>query len=176
MTAFNELNGVPGSGNTHMLRDILRDEWKFQGFVVSDWESVREMIVHGYCRDDKDAARTAVRAGVSMEMVSPLYHNELASLVKEGEVSESMVDGLVAEVLRVKMRLGLFEKPYTEANPAALLSEENLKVARRLATQSIVLLKNESQTLPLDRAKLKKIAVIGPLADDCAGPARHLVD
>jgi beta-glucosidase len=166
MTAFNELNGAPGSGNTYLLRDVLRDEWKFRGFVVSDWESIREMIVHGYCRDDKDAARTAVEAGVSMEMVSPLYHNELAKLVEKGEVSQSTIDELVAEVLRVKMRLGLFEKPYSEANPAALLSDDNLKVARQLATQSIVLLKNDARTLPLDRKKLQKIAVIGPLADD----------
>lgn len=166
MTAFNELNGTPASGNTHLLRDILREEWKFQGFVVSDWGSVQEMIMHGYCPDETDAARTAVRAGVSMEMVSPMYHNELAALVKNGEVRQSTIDELVSEVLRVKMRLGLFEKPYTEANPAAILSEENLKVARQLATQSIVLLKNESQTLPLDRKKLQRIAVIGSLADD----------
>jgi beta-glucosidase len=166
MTAFNELNGTPASGNTHLLHDVLREEWKFQGFVVSDWGSVQEMIMHGYCRDDNDAALTAVRAGVSMEMVSPMYHDELAKLVKRGEVPESTVDELVAEVLRVKMRLGLFDKPYTEANPGALLSEENLKVARKLATQSIVLLKNKSQTLPLDRKKQRRIAVIGPLADD----------
>jgi beta-glucosidase len=166
MSAFNELNGTPASGNAHLLRDVLREEWKFQGFVVSDWGSVQEMIMHGYCRDDRDAALTAVRAGVSMEMVSPLYHNELARLVKESDVPQSTIDGLVSEVLRVKMRLGLFEKPYTEANPAALLSEENLKVARQLATQSIVLLKNESQTLPLDRKKQRKIAIVGPLADD----------
>jgi beta-glucosidase len=166
MTAFNELNGTPASGNTHLLRDILRDEWKFQGFVVSDWGSVQEMIMHGYCPDEKDAARTAVRAGVSMEMVSPMYHNELATLVKNGDIRQSTIDELVSEVLRVKMRLGLFDNPYTEANPAAILSEENLKVARQLATESIVLLKNESQTLPFDRKTLRKIAIIGSLADD----------
>ncbi len=166
MTSFNELNGTPGSGNKYLLRDVLRDEWKFHGFVVSDWESIREMIVHGYCRDDKDAARTAVEAGVNMEMVSPLYHNELASLVKSGEVSQATIDGLVSEVLRVKMRLGLFDKPYTDPKGAALMSDDDLKTARKLTTQSIVLLKNDRRVLPLNREKVKNIAVVGPLADD----------
>ncbi len=166
MTSFNDLNGIPGSGNAHLLRDVLRGDWKFRGFVVSDWESVREMIVHGYCRDDKDAVRTAVRAGVNMEMVSPLYHNELPGLVKTGEIPESMIDQLVTEILRVKMELGLFEHPYTEEKHGDLLSPESLKTAQKLATQSVVLLKNQDKLLPLDRIKLKKIAVIGPMADN----------
>jgi beta-glucosidase len=166
MTSFNDLNGTPGSGNTHLLRDVLRGDWKFRGFVVSDWESVREMIVHGYCSDDKDAVRTAVRAGVSMEMVSPLYHNELPRLVKSGEIPESMINQLVSEILRVKMELGLFEHPYTEENHAELMSPASLKTAQKLATQSVVMLKNKDGLLPLDRHKLKKIAVIGPLADN----------
>jgi beta-glucosidase len=166
MTSFNDLNGTPGTGNSHLLREVLRDDWKFRGFVVSDWESVREMIVHGYCRDDKDAVRTAVRAGVNMEMVSPLYHNELPALVKSGEIPQPMIDELVTEVLRVKMELGLFERPYTEEKRADLLSPASLKTARKLATQSVTLLKNTDSILPFDRSKWKKIAVIGPLADN----------
>ncbi len=165
MTSFNDVNGVPGSANTHLLHDVLRKEWKFRGFVVSDWESIREMIVHGYVQNDKDAARAAVRAGVDMEMVSTTYHNHLASLVTSGEIPETLVDELVADVLRVKMQLGLFEKPYAETPRAALLAADHLSIARQLARQSIVLLKNENQLLPLDKIKVKKLAVIGPLAD-----------
>jgi beta-glucosidase len=124
------------------------------------------MIVHGYSSDDKDAVRTAVRAGVSMEMVSPLYHNELPRLVKSGEIQESTINQLVSEILRVKMELGLFEHPYTEEKHAELMSPASLKMAQKLATQSVVMLKNKDGLLPLDRRKLKKIAVIGPLADN----------
>jgi beta-glucosidase len=165
MTSFNDVNGVPSSANTHLLRDILRKDWGFRGFVVSDWESIHEMIVHGYCRDDKDAARAAVRAGVNMEMVSQTFHDHLPTLVGNGEIPEALIDELVAGVLRVKFRLGLFEHPYADNSRSSLLADDHLRLARQLARQSVVLLKNNNQLLPLDKAKVKKLAVIGPLAD-----------
>jgi beta-glucosidase len=166
MTAFSDLNGVPCTANTHLLRDVLRGEWGFRGVVVSDWESVREMIVHGFVADEKAAAAAAVRAGVNMEMASQTYHEHLADLVEQGEVSKANLDPLVADVLRFKFRLGLFERPFVEeSRPTRLLTDEHLQLAQRLARESIVLLKNENRALPLERAKIKKLAVIGPLAD-----------
>jgi beta-glucosidase len=165
MTSFNDVNGVPNSANTHLLRDVLRKDWKFRGFVVSDWDSIKEMIAHGYCENENEAAQVAAHAGVNMEMVSQCYHSHLAGLVKEGAVPESIVDELVEGVLRVKFRLGLFENPYANSSEASLLVDDHLQLARQLARQSIVLLKNDGGLLPLDRSKLQKLAVIGPLAD-----------
>jgi beta-glucosidase len=165
MTSFNDVNGVPSSANAHLLREVLRNEWKFRGFVVSDWTSIEEMIEHGYSRDEKDAARAAVSAGVNMEMVSQTYHNHLAQLIKERTISEATVDELVAGVLRVKIQLGLFENPYVNDSQSTLLAKAHLDAARQLARQSVVLLKNKGQLLPLDPSKIKKLAVIGPLAD-----------
>jgi beta-glucosidase len=166
MTAFNDVNGVPCSANPHLLKTILRDKWKFDGFVVSDWESIREMIAHGFAADGRDAARLSTLAGVNMDMASPTYHEYLVKLVEAGEVPESVVDQLVSEVLRVKFRLGLFEQPYVnETKESPLLTESHLDLARRVARQSMVLLKNDGHALPLDSKKLKTIAVIGPLAD-----------
>jgi beta-glucosidase len=166
MTSFNDVNGVPGSANKHLLREVLRNEWGFNGFVVSDWESIREMTVHGYCTDEKDAARTAARAGVNMEMVSQTYESHLPTLVRDGEISEALINELAADVLRVKDRLGLFEHPFVDATHSSPLAEDHLRLARQLARQSIVLLKNNDRVLPIDRSKVKKLAVIGPLADD----------
>jgi beta-glucosidase len=166
MTAFCDVNGVPCSANKHLLRDVLREDWGFDGFVVSDWESIREMLAHGFSADGKDAARAAVKAGINMEMASSTYHDNLATLVDEGVVPESLVDELVREILRVKIRLGLFQHPYTdESRQPPLLASDHLRVARQLARQSMVLLKNENHVLPIDSAKLKTLAVIGPLAD-----------
>ena len=166
MCSFNEINGVPSSGNVHLLRDVLRGQWGFRGFVVSDWESTLEMVAHGFAADRQEAAWEAVRAGVNMEMVSPTYHEYLAGLVREGKVPESTIDQLVLEILRVKFRLGLFERPYTDTStPSPVLSPQHLDLARRLARQSVVMLKNQQATLPLDLSKVKKLAVIGPLAD-----------
>jgi beta-glucosidase len=165
MTSFNDVNGIPGTGNRHLLRDVLRKEWGFDGFVVSDWESVHEMVMHGYCENGRDAARLAVEAGVNMEMVSESYGKYLAELVKKGAISESVIDDLVTEVLVIKRRLGLFANPYVSSSSNVQLADEHLEVARELAKQSVVLLKNENRLLPLDRSKLKTIAVIGPLAD-----------
>jgi beta-glucosidase len=165
MTSFNDINGVPCSANAHLLRSILRKEWNFCGFVVSDWTSVEEMIAHGYSRDESAAALAAINAGVNMEMVSRTYHDHLADLVERGEIHESLIDELVAEVLRVKFRLGLFDDPYADASRPEALAEEHLHAARQLAGESIVLLKNDNRLLPLDKSKIKKLAVIGPLAD-----------
>ena len=115
MTSFNDVNGIPGSANEHLLRDVLRTDWGFRGFVVSDWESIREMIVHGYSRDENEAARAAALAGVNMEMVSQTYRDHLPNLIEAGEISEKVIDDLVAGVLRIKIRLGLFERPYVDA-------------------------------------------------------------
>jgi len=166
MTSFNDVNGVPSSANAYFLEDILREEWGFDGFVVSDWESIREMIPHGFAVDGMEAARLSANAGVNMDMASPVYHENLAALVKAGEVKETDLDALVREVLRVKFRLGLFETPYAdETKQPPLLADEHLELARKAARQSMVLLKNEDNTLPFDKSQVKKLAVIGPLAD-----------
>ncbi|MBO0799229.1 MAG: glycoside hydrolase family 3 C-terminal domain-containing protein, partial [Blastocatellia bacterium] len=167
MSAFNDLNGVPASANPFTLTRILRDEWKFDGFVVSDYESIRELLNHGIAADEAEAARLALTAGVEMEMVSRLYNKRLPSLVKEGKLSTAVIDEAVRRVLRIKFRLGLFEKPYTDEarEKTLLLSREHAAAAREVAARSIVLLKNERDVLPLDKG-IKSIAVIGPLADD----------
>jgi beta-glucosidase len=165
MTSFNDVNGIPGSANDHLLRGVLRQDWGFQGFVISDWESIREMIVHGYCRDEKEAARAAVRAGVNMEMVSNTYKHQLPSLLENGDIPMGLINALVADVLRVKFRLGLFDHPFTESARSSLLADDHLEVARRLARESVVLLKNKNGLLPLNRTKVRKLAIIGPLAD-----------
>lgn len=166
MCAFNDVNGLPMSAHTYLLRNVLRDEWGFDGFVVSDWESIREMVPHGYSTDESEAAIAAVRAGVNMEMASVAYHRNLVKAVEAGAVQESLIDDLVKEILRVKFRLGLFENPYTDdSRPSNLLAPEHLEAARRLARQSVVMLKNEGNLLPLTKNTIRKIAVVGPLAD-----------
>lgn len=166
MTAFNEINGVPCSANRYLLHEVLRQQWGFRGFVVSDWDAIEEMIAHGYAADAKAAALAAASAGLNMEMVSPSYHDYLAELVAEGALPESQIDKLALEVLRVKFRLGLFEHPYVDTSrPSPLLADEHLQLAQQLARESVVLLKNDNGVLPLNLGKLKKLAVIGPLAD-----------
>ena len=165
MSAFNDLNGVPTSANPFTLRKILRDEWAFDGFVVSDWNSIKELIPHGFATDERDAARLAIKAGVDMEMVSTSYNDHGEELLRNGAISQAMLDDAVRRILRVKFRLGLFANPYTDTKrPNALLTEENLRVARELAIESTVLLKNEKSLLPLS-SEVKTVAVIGPLAD-----------
>ncbi len=166
MTSFNEINGVPSSGNPLLLRTILRREWGFRGFVVSDWRSMAEMIDHGFCSDLKDVARKAISAGVDMEMQSTAYADHLEELVGEGVVPESWIDDAVRGILRIKFELGLFEKPFPySAKRVEAPSEEARKLARRAALESVVLLKNDRQLLPLSR-EYRSLAVIGPLADD----------
>jgi len=164
MTSFNDNDGIPASGNSYILKDILRDEWKFDGFVVSDWASMSEMIAHGYAKDGKQVAEISANAGVDMEMVSETYIRNLASLVKEGKVSEKTIDDAVRNILRIKFRMGLFENPYTDTKKASILyAKEHLQAARTAAIESAILLKNEGNILPLSQSK--KIAVIGPMAD-----------
>ncbi len=167
MSAFNDLNGVPTSANPFTLTQVLRREWKFDGFVVSDYESVKELMNHGLAATEAEAARAGVNAGVDMEMVSRLYNKHGAQLIKEGKVSQATVDEAVRRVLRIKFRLGLFEKPYADEarERAEIMNAEHLAAAREIAGRSMVLLRNERETLPLAKS-LKSIAVIGPLADD----------
>ena len=166
MSAFNDLNGVPTSANPFTLTKILRDEWRFDGFVVSDYESVKELINHGLAANESEAARLALNAGVDMEMVSRLYNQHGANLIKEGKISQATLDEAVRRILRIKFRLGLFDKPYADetSERAALLSRENMAAAREVAGRSMVLLKNERETLPLGKTT-RTIALIGPLAD-----------
>jgi beta-glucosidase len=166
MCAFTDLNGIPMNAHKHLLRDVLRNDWHFQGFVVSDWGTPSELSVHGVAADEREATLLSVNAGLSMEMASQNYQTHLADLVRSGTVAESVVDSLVREILRVKFRLGLFDHPYVDTTaPSPLLASDHLELARQLARQSVVLLKNEKDTLPLAPEKIKRIAVIGPLAD-----------
>ena len=167
MSAFNDLNGVPTSANPFTLTKVLRGEWKFDGFVVSDYESVRELMNHGVAATEMDAASAALNAGVDMEMVSRLYNKHGQQLLKEDKLSQATIDEAVRRILRIKFRLGLFDKSYADEarERATLLSRENVAAAREIAARSMVLLKNERQTLPLNK-NVKTIAVIGPLADD----------
>lgn len=171
MSGFNDINGVPASANPFTLTKVLRDEWKFDGFVVSDYTSVKELINHGLAANEKDAARAALNAGVDMEMVSRLFNQHGPALLKEGQVSPATIDEAVRRILRIKFRLGLFDRPYTDEarEPNSLLKPESVSAAREIAGRSMVLLKNERQTLPLDK-NIRSIAVIGPLADDRRAP------
>ena len=163
MTAFNTLNGVPATGNPFLLRRVLRDEWKFDGLVVSDYEAVTEMVPHGYASDARDAAREALGAGVDMEMVSTAYYDHLKGLLAAGKVSMAQIDAAVGNILRLKFRLGLFDQAIPAAAQASV-STESRAVAQRLAGESAVLLKNEGNLLPLAES-VGSVAVIGPLAD-----------
>ena len=172
MSAFNSINGVPSSANPFTLTQVLRKEWGFRGVVDSDWTSVAELIPHGIANDGATAARKAFLAGVDVDMASSLYHDNMAKLVKSGEVPQATVDEAVRRVLRVKLALGLFNHPYTDekAEAAAMLQPESLTLARTAAERSFVLLKNAANTsgtplLPLS-AEIHTIALVGPLGDD----------
>ncbi|MHC5156295.1 MAG: glycoside hydrolase family 3 N-terminal domain-containing protein [Planctomycetota bacterium] len=167
MSGFNDLNGVPTSGNKFLLTDILRNEWGFDGFVVSDWCSVRHMIPHSFAKDETHAGILAVTAGVDMEMVSRTFIDNLPRLVREGTVSEDLLDTAVRRILRVKFQLGLFDNPYVDPKlqETVILAPEHREVARQAVRESMVLLKNENALLPLNES-IKSIALIGPLADN----------
>ncbi|MBU1345838.1 MAG: glycoside hydrolase family 3 C-terminal domain-containing protein [Alphaproteobacteria bacterium] len=171
MSAFNDLNGVPASGNHWLLTEILRDEWGFEGFVVSDYTSENELIAHGFAADGRDAARIALLAGVDMSMVSGLYLEHIPDLVDKGDVPMARVDQAVRRVLLTKAALGLFDDPYRGCDPrrerAVVGSREHRDLAREAGVKSIVLLKNEGGVLPL-KTSGQKIALIGPFGDDVA--------
>ncbi|HKO59604.1 MAG TPA: beta-glucosidase BglX [Pyrinomonadaceae bacterium] len=166
MTAFNDLNGVPVTANPYVLKQVLRDEWKFDGLVVSDYTAVMELMHHGLARDEAEAAGYALNAGTDMEMVSRLYNKHGAALIREGKLSTATLNEAVRRVLRIKFRLGLFEKPYADEarETQSILTPEHLSAAREAAARSLVLLKNEGDLLPLART-IKTIAIIGPLGD-----------
>ena len=165
MAAFNSLNGVPASANEFTLTQVLRNEWGFRGFVVSDWGSVGELIPHGIANDLQTAARKGFLAGVDMDMESNAYFQHLAALIKAGQVTQPALDQAVRRILRVKFALGLFDKPYVdEQNAITTLPAANVATAREAAEKSFVLLKNDSALLPLQKS-VRTVALIGPLAD-----------
>jgi beta-glucosidase len=165
MTSFNDNDGVPSTGNKFILRDVLRGEWGFDGLVVTDWNSAREMIAHGFAVDDKDAAALSVNAGVDMEMVSYTFFKHLPEQIKAGKVKQSVIDDAVRNILRVKYRLGLFDNPYVdEKKPSVMYDESHLAAAKRAAEESAILLKNEGEVLPLKEG-VRTVAVVGPMAD-----------
>jgi beta-glucosidase len=166
MTAFNEINGVPATGNAGILRGILRNGWGFCGFVVSDWKATEELINHGFCEDMEEVAAKSLLAGVDMEMQSSAYSDHLEKLVFAGAVPHEYIDDAVKRILAIKFRLGLFEKrPLYSAKTPDSPDRKDLDLAKAAAIKSIVLLKNKNRLLPLSK-KIRSIAVIGPLADD----------
>ncbi|RYJ42101.1 Beta-glucosidase-like glycosyl hydrolase [Flavobacterium beibuense] len=173
MNSFNILNGIPATGNSFLQRDILKGKWGFNGFVITDWASIREMIAHGFAKDGAEASEKAVKAGADMDMESHLYIYELVNLVKEGKVDEALIDDAVRRILRVKFELGLFDDPYRycdeKREKETIYSKVNHEAVLDIAKKSIVLLKNEGNLLPLKK-KGQKIALIGSLANDKTSP------
>ncbi len=166
MNSFNDINGIPATGNSYIQRDILKGKWGFNGFVVSDWGSIGEMVNHGFAVDNKEAALKAITAGSDMDMESNAYRNHLLQLVNEGKVSVALIDDAVRRILRKKFEMGLFEDPYrysdTKREQSALNNPEHATIARTVAAKSIVLLKNDNKVLPLSKNN-KTIAFIGPM-------------
>lgn len=167
MSAFNDFNNEPSTGSTFLLRELLKNQWGFKGFVVSDWGSVGEMMNHRYAKDEKEAAYKGINAGLDMEMVSECYSKNLVSLVKEGKVSIKLVDDAVRRILEQKYKLGLFDDPFRycdeERERTVIGSQESRKEACYVSERSIVLLKNENSVLPLS-SSIKKVALIGALS------------
>lgn len=167
MSSFNDISGIPGSANPYTLTEVLKNRWKHDGFVVSDWDAVNQLINQGVAADRKEAGYKAFMSGVEMDMTDNIYFQNMKALVEENKVPMEKIDDAVSRILRVKFRLGLFEKPYTtvldESN--RYLAAESKAIAKKLASESMVLLKNNNKTLPL-AASVKKIALIGPMAAD----------
>ena len=165
MTSFNDNDGVPSTANKFILRDVLRDEWNYDGFVVTDWASAKELMNHGVASNEYEAAVRSVNAGVDMEMVSYTFFKELPNALKNGEVSMDEIDNAVRNILRIKFRLGLFDNPYTDETLAGKVnySEAHLAVAKQAAVESAILLKNDG-VLPLSTS-VRSVAVVGPMAD-----------
>lgn len=172
MSAFNEIGGVPASANYLTLRQILKGEWGFKGFVVSDWNAISELMNHGIASNSLEAGLKSLEAGVDMDMEGRCYTPELSKYVQNGKLSEELINDAVRRILRMKFKLGLFDHPYTNPELArmTILHPDHIRTARELAKESIVLLKNEKGLLPLDIKKIKTLAVIGPLADDKQAP------
>ena len=166
MTSFNDNDGVPSTGNVFLVKDVLRGEWGFDGLVVTDWNSMGEMINHGFGESRKDVAQKSLEAGVDMDMMTYGYLSHLEELVRSGAVKESDIDQAVRNILRVKFLLGLFENPYVdvEAGKTVQYAPEHLAAAQKTAEESAILLKNDG-ILPLDPASVRNILVTGPLAD-----------
>jgi beta-glucosidase len=169
MTSFNDINGVPSTQNKYLLTDILKKQWNFSGFIVSDWGAVGEMIKHGTVKDPADAALAAISAGCDMDMESRCYINNLSLLAAEGKVSEAIIDDAVRRILRIKFELGLFDDPYrfsdNNREQRELNNPEHVSAARDMARKSIVLLENKDNILPLSK-DIKTIAFIGPLVKE----------
>jgi beta-glucosidase len=173
MNSFNELNGIPATASKYLQRDILKGDWNFKGMVVSDWGSVREMITHGYVANEKEAAMAAIQGGSDMDMESYIYVAELAQLVREGKVQESLIDDAASRILRLKFEMGLFKNPYKYCDAAYEKATVGKPAFQEgvldMAKKSIVLLKNEKDMLPLPKTG-KRVAVIGALANDKTSP------
>ncbi|MFI3322133.1 MAG: beta-glucosidase BglX [Rikenellaceae bacterium] len=165
MTSFNENDGIPATANKFVISDVLKGEWNFKGFVVSDWASTVEMVEHGYAENNKHAAELALNAGLDMEMVAGSYLHNIEQLLEEGKVKIETIDSAVRNILRVKFQLGLFENPYApEQQENQFYKAEYLAAAKQAAEESLILLKNSNNTLPLAQ-KGQTIAIVGPLAD-----------
>jgi beta-glucosidase len=166
MSAFNDLNGIPATANEFTLRQILRDEWGFDGFVVSDWGSVPELVNHGFAFDEKDAARKGITAGIDMEMATATYYENIKNLLDKKKITIGDIDNAVRNILVVKYKMGLFDNPYVDPEAERIILDPSfLEHARKMARESTVMLKNEKGTLPLAADKIQSVAVIGPLAD-----------
>jgi beta-glucosidase len=166
MASFSDLNGVPASGNEWLMKDVLRSEWQYQGFVVSDWDSIRQLTVHGFTENDKAAAFEAANAGIDMEMVSSTYQDHLQCLIAEEKISLEQIDTMVTRILELKYNLGLFENYRIDNHLPDVLNETHLQHAKEAAIKSCVLLKNANNTLPLKLNETPSLAILGPLADD----------
>ena len=173
MNGFNELDGIPVTGSSFLQRDLLKGEWEFNGFVISDWGSIREMIPHGFARDGSHATELAIKAGSDMDMESHLYIKKIKELIEAKKLDIELVDDAVSRILRVKFELGLFDDPYryldAEREKEVINHPDNHKAVLEMAKKSIVLLKNENQLLPLNKSD-QRIALIGALANDNNSP------
>ena len=173
MNSFNDIDGIPATGHKELQRAILKQDWNWNGFIVSDWGSIGEMVVHGFAKDKKHAAEIALNAGSDMDMESYSYERNLKILLEENKVSLAHIDDAVKRILRVKFQLGLFDDPYRycdeEKEKNNIYTKEHLAIARDAARKSIVLLKNENAILPVSKS-VKSIAVIGPFADNKDSP------
>ena len=170
MTAFNDLNGIPCTGNKYLYQDVLRDQWRFNGMVVTDYTAIMELIPHGYAKDLKHAAKLSLDAGIDMDMISEAFVTHLQELVEEDEVSENQIDIAVARILEMKFLLGLFDDPFrycdVEREKAVMMNDDYIELAHKAAQKSIVLLQNDNEVLPLKKDAGKRVALIGPFVDE----------